>query len=256
MSKSMEEVMSALAAPFSAADVDWRIQHTASDKTRGLVVPYVKSRAIQTRLDEVVGPFGWKPEYKPWHTVNGSGSQICGISVYCEDRGEWVQKWDGAENTDIEPVKGGISDAFKRAAVLWGVGRYLYGLAAIWVDVEQRGKNYVIPDRELARLGEIYQKAVKVPPSNVSRFPAKGNTPAPAEAPSYEYAVCSIEPRQFASGNGMVLRLKSAGGKSVEAFLQCFDENLGEGVCLKNVKLTPFESDGYRSHIMEGYEVA
>jgi hypothetical protein len=54
----------------------------------------------------------------------------------------------------------------------------------------------------------------------------------------------------------MVLRLKSADGKPVEAFVQTFDPNLAEGVCLKNVRLKPFESGGYRSHIMEGYEVA
>jgi len=52
----------------------------------------------------------------------------------------------GAENSDIEPVKGGLSDSFKRAAVQWGIGRYLYSLGAVWVDVEQRGKNVYITE--------------------------------------------------------------------------------------------------------------
>lgn len=253
MKKNFAEITAALTAPFSAADVDWRIQHAVADKMRGLAVPYVKSRAIQARLDEIVGPYNWKAEYKPWHNVNGAGSQLCGIAIYCEERKEWVQKWDGAENTDIEPVKGGISDSFKRAAVLWGIGRYLYGLAATWVEIEKRGKNWAIVDKELKRLDSVYEKAANAPPSNVSKFPGSPSAP---ETPEYEYAVCTVQQRQFGSGNGMVLRLKSVDGKNVEAFLQRADKNLAEGVCLKNVTLTPFETNGYRSHTMDAYEVA
>jgi hypothetical protein len=184
--------------------------------------------------------------------IKDSVSQLCGISIFCAERGEWVQKWDAAENTDIEPVKGGISDSFKRAAVLWGIGRYLYGLAAMWVEIEQRGRSWAIGEKELKRLDDVYEKAVGAPPSNVSRFP---ETPSP-DAPGYEYAVFAVENRKFASGNGMVLRLKKPDGKSVEAFVQRADQNLAEGVCLKNVTLTPFESGGYRSYTMDAYEVA
>lgn len=264
MSKSFTEIMAALAAPFSAADVDWRVTNTAKDRTRGLAAAYVKSRAIQSRLDQVVGPQNWKTEYKPWHSITentkdgpvNTASQLCGLSIYCEERGEWIQKWDGAEDTDYEPVKGGISDSFKRAAVLWGVGRYLYGLTPVWVDIEQRGKSYVIINTELHRLTELYAEAVNAPPSgvpaNVSSFPGQ-----PQKPPPFEYAVQTVEERQFATGNGMVLRLKSADGKeSLEAFLQRTDNNLAEGVCLKNVKLTPFDNNGYRYHTMDAYEVA
>ena len=51
--------------------------------------------------------------------------------------GGFITKWDGAEDSDIEPVKGGLSDSMKRAAVQWGIGRYLYSMGALWVDVEQ-----------------------------------------------------------------------------------------------------------------------
>jgi len=256
MSKAANEIKTALAAPFPACEVEWRIQHVIKDKLRGLAVPYVQSRAIQSRLDDVVGAYNWKAEYKPWHNVGNSASQLCGLAIYCEERGEWIQKWDGAENTDIEPVKGGISDSFKRAAVQWGVGRYLYGLAATWVKVEERGKTYIIPDEEQKRLDSVYEKAVNAPPSNVSRLPA----PAPAQtvaAPPFEYAVRAVEQRQFASGNGMVLRLISADGKkNVEAFLQRADDSIAEGVFLKNVKLTLHNNGSYKCSIMESYEVA
>lgn len=262
MAKAIEQIRSELAAPFSAADVDWRIQHTTQDKARGLVVPYVKSRAIQSRLDDVVGPYNWKAEYKPWHPVARSNqttaSQLCGISVYCEDRKEWIQKWDGAENTDIEPVKGGISDSFKRAAVLWGIGRYLYGLDGAWVDLEQKGKNPVIRDSEMQRLNRQYEKAMNLPPSNTMPFPGQQDPqpPAPPTAVPYDYAVRAAQPRQFASGNGMILQLQGRDGKRLEAYLQKEDRNLAEGVCLKNVKLTPFQANGVSCSIMDAYEVA
>ena len=251
--KSSEEIYKALAEPFAASDVDWRVQQSNGDKTRGLVVAYIDSRAIQARLDTVVGPYNWNTEYRPWHTLDGKSSQLCGLAVYCEDRNEWIRKWDGAENTDIEPVKGGISDSFKRAAVMWGIGRYLYNIDAIWVDVEAKGKSLIITEDGKARLRGIYEKAVNAPAGKTIAFP---NNRAPNDKPDFDYAVRTVQQRTFASGTGMVLQLKSADGKSIEAFLQKADKNLAEGVCLKNVRLNPFESEGYRSYTMDSYEVA
>ena len=87
-------------------------------------------------------------------------SQICGIGLYDAERGAWVMKYDGAENTDIEPVKGGLSDSFKRAAVLWGIGRYLYDMASIWVEIEPSGKSSQIKNSEYDRLRGHYDKSV------------------------------------------------------------------------------------------------
>ena len=46
----------------------------------------------------------------------------------------------------MEKEKGQYSGAFKRAAVLWGVGRYLYDLPNAWVAIQQKGRSYIIPD--------------------------------------------------------------------------------------------------------------
>ncbi len=142
-----QELIQKLTAPFEAQDVEWRIQQTTQDKSRGLAVAFITSRAIQKRLDETVGPFHWKTTFAPWHQI-GNGSQLCALSIYDEERKEWVTKTDGAENSDIEPVKGGLSDSFKRAAVQWGIGRYLYSLGAVWVDVEQKGKTVTSPRQD------------------------------------------------------------------------------------------------------------
>src|SRR5690606_35268028 len=53
---------------------------------------------------------------------------------------EWITKWDGAENTDVQAVKGGLSSSMRRAAVQWGIGRYLYRLPSPWVPVDQQGR--------------------------------------------------------------------------------------------------------------------
>jgi hypothetical protein len=126
----------ALQAQFPAGEIEWRLQQAGEKNGRiwGICVPYVTNRAIQSRLDEVVGPEGWKNEFRP----GPGGGVMCGISVRVGD--EWVTKWDGAENTDIEGVKGGLSGAMKRAAVQWGIGRYLYGLDESFATVHDQGR--------------------------------------------------------------------------------------------------------------------
>ena len=52
------------------------------------------------------------------------GRTVCELSL--KINGVWITKTDGAGDTNIEGEKGGLSDAFKRAAVKFGVGRYLY----------------------------------------------------------------------------------------------------------------------------------
>jgi hypothetical protein len=86
------------------------------------VLAYVTNRAIQQRLDDVFGIFGWKNDFMP----APDGGVMCGISVKFGN--DWVTKYDAAPNTDVEAVKGGISNAMKRSAVQWGIGRYLYRL--------------------------------------------------------------------------------------------------------------------------------
>ena len=134
----MQEIMKRLRAPFAPEEIEWRVGATTKDKTKGMALAFVTNRAIQNRLDEVFGCFGWKNEYREWR----GNSQLCGISVKYE--GEWITKWDGASDTDWEATKGGLSDAMKRAAYQWGIGRYLYNLDPVWVPIRPAGKSYVI----------------------------------------------------------------------------------------------------------------
>lgn len=112
---------------FRDTELEWRLQScgiTSKGKPWAKALVYVTNRAIMNRLDEVVGPENWKNEFRNWKEVGGQQGQLCGISIKIGD--EWVTKWDGAQCSEFEPIKGGLSDAMKRAAVQWGIGRYLY----------------------------------------------------------------------------------------------------------------------------------
>ncbi|HFW4797486.1 TPA: Rad52/Rad22 family DNA repair protein [Salmonella enterica subsp. diarizonae serovar 60-67:z35:-] len=112
--------------PFKPEDIEWRIQQsgkTHDGKVWAMVLAYVTNRAIMKRLDDVCGKAGWRNEYRD---IPNNGGVECGLSIRIGD--EWVTKWDAAENTQVEAVKGGRSGAMKRAAVQWGIGRYLYNL--------------------------------------------------------------------------------------------------------------------------------
>ena len=104
--KDFKTIQRELAQPFSPEDLDWRVQVTNKEKTKGMAVPFVTSRAIQDRLDNVVGAENWRNEFQVWQESGNVRAQLCGLSIYLEERKEWVTKWDGAENTDIESVKG------------------------------------------------------------------------------------------------------------------------------------------------------
>jgi hypothetical protein len=122
--------------PFFPDELEWKPQSVGKSKGGKFWVKslaYVTNRAIMDRLDAVVGPQAWKNEYK----TGPEGGVLCGLSIKIGE--EWVTKWDGSENTDIEAVKGGLSGAMKRAGVQWGIGRYLYDLDETFGEVREDG---------------------------------------------------------------------------------------------------------------------
>lgn len=97
----------------------WKVQ-TASANCISCVA-YVDSRQVQDMLDAVVGPANWQDRY-----IVVDGQLHCEIGIYDETKNEWVWKGDCGTESMTEKEKGQASDAFKRAAVKWGVGRFLY----------------------------------------------------------------------------------------------------------------------------------
>ena len=149
-----------LRAPFPPERISWRVGSTTQDKSRGMALAFIDARDVMERLDDVCSPAGWQCRYS-----HANGKTVCDIGVKAGE--EWVWKADGAGDSDVEAEKGALSDAFKRAAVRFGVGRYLYDVDAPWVALEAAGRSYKIAASELPKLRALL-----------------GGRPAPKEAPA------------------------------------------------------------------------
>lgn len=112
---SHEALLKQLKNPFDPRLVKWRVGGG------GKSLAYIDARDVMKRLDDVLGADRYQTKYVPI-----DGGFVCELSIKFGD--EWITRSDGANNTKVEPVKGGISSALKRAANAWGIGRYLYYL--------------------------------------------------------------------------------------------------------------------------------
>ena len=148
-----------LKRPFPENKVKWRVGNTNAKKlnckpweaTKGSALAYVDARDVMQRLDEVMGPNNWQCRYP----LSAGELLICEVGLNIgflmnddPKSGDialvdnWIWKANGAGDTQVEAEKGKCSDAFKRAAVLWGIGRYLYYLPFAWVDLENGNLKY------------------------------------------------------------------------------------------------------------------
>jgi len=136
------ELLQALSAPFRPDQVSWRVGSVKKDGSAAMALAFIDARDVMDRLDAVCGPAGWQNRY-----THAEKKTVCELGIKLD--GEWVWKADGAGESDIEAEKGALSDAFKRSAVRWGIGRYLYHLPSPWVRIDQYKK--ILPE-EMARL--------------------------------------------------------------------------------------------------------
>lgn len=282
--KKPEEVQAALAAPFAAEDLEWRIQAAMKDEETGIAVPYVTNRAIMDRLDSVVGTENWRNEFKPWHSVGNKDAQLCGISIRLNGQ-EWVTKWDGAEDSDIEPVKGGLSDSMKRAAVQWGIGRVLYKMETVFVKIEKRGRSFFILKSERPKLDQAYMSLLKK--LGLQPMPAGGvqsqltariepesedcdptgqqqntQTRSPihlvthSQKPAPEYTVRQVQTQNGMSGVNTQLTLADAAGKMVLGYARGEHPELRPGAELFNVRKTFKQKDSVSFYLLDSFEIA
>ena len=112
-----------------AEDVNARVQKLVAGKGAILLL-YKDARCDMAMLDEAVGAFNWKRE----HSRDNAN---CTISIWDEDKSQWVSKEDVGTPSNTEAEKGLASDAFKRAGFNWGIGRELYTAPFIWVNADK-----------------------------------------------------------------------------------------------------------------------
>ena len=129
-----------------AEPIDYKYRLQSAKNGRATIVSYIDSRQVQDRLDEIVGADNWQDDYK---TIGNN--LFCGISINVPaDDGipNWVTKTDVGTESNVDKEKGEVSDAFKRAAVKWGIGRFLYSLGIITLKAKAHtnGKEYPCKD--------------------------------------------------------------------------------------------------------------
>src|SRR5918912_1211729 len=133
------DIWSKLAAPLPAGVISWRqdgrpIQRDGRHIAR--FVAYVDANTVRERLDAVV-PGEWDLTLEllpPIPAEDGDGSQ-CSFKARLQVLG--VIREDVGTGRDYKQAS---TDAFKRAAVRFGVGNELYDYEQNWVEMDGDGK--------------------------------------------------------------------------------------------------------------------
>lgn len=184
-------IADALGRPFDPAEVKWKPQSVKGDKA--LVIAYVDARVVMDRLDAVLGLGGWSDEYRP---APDGKAVVCRLTCVIDGRpithedvgGESEQPDDG------DRCKAAFSDALKRAAVKFGVGRYLYRLPQQWVDYDgQRRRMVGRPTLPAWAIPGQAAPAEALRPSNTGQAPRPSKAPAPAASGKAERMAEAIE---------------------------------------------------------------
>lgn len=189
----MNDVWDMLSEPFPPEELQWRVEALSKDKRRALVVPYVAARAVLDRLDEVVGTNGWQDSYEVLYAPSPEAASH--YAVKCKLTVMDVSKEDVGEG---DSFKAAFSDALRRAAVKFGVGRSLYRIDKQWVDHDPDTSKFNSPRvvEEAAMHGSLKTEAV---PSHPEAPPE--STPPTVEA--------KPEPQELI--DRLIERLKEAG---------------------------------------------
>jgi hypothetical protein len=200
-----------LTAKINPHEIQWRIQSTKNGKTT--VVPYLTNRCVMERFDEEFGVMRWKNEFVEWR---GKGVK-CGISARDEASGEWITKYDGADETNIESTKGGFSDSMKRSAVQWGLGRDLYEYPMIQIEGETK---YLSRNHE-AELNKIAQRILNG--ENLGDYVKIGGakqTPQPKAQPKSKPVIKFGTPEFDKVVNWIIDGVKNKDGKIVHGTIE------------------------------------
>lgn len=121
-----------------AEEIECRVSQIASNWCSVLL--YKDARCDMNILDETVGSMNWQRDHKEL-----KGNIYAGVSIYDEEKKEWITKWDAGKESYTESEKGEASDSFKRACVNCGIGRELYTSPSIFItprkDMIKKGKD-------------------------------------------------------------------------------------------------------------------
>jgi len=150
----LEALLTRLAEPFDPTEIRWRVTHTTQDGSRGAVIPFADPRAYTDRLNQIFTPTGWTRTYEV-STVSAVSRMkrdkviqtgkvlvtcsltIAGLGCHTGSGEEWADEQNSMTAAEAQ--------AFKRASVCFGLGRYLYNFAEMWVPLNAHRQPLQIP---------------------------------------------------------------------------------------------------------------
>jgi hypothetical protein len=190
-----KEILNQLGQPFPDGELDYLPKAQSNGKALGLA--YIDSRAVMNRLDAVVGPENWSFDFD---VLSGDGKLVRGRLTICG-----VTKCDAGEaNTEEELLKSAVSDAVKRAAVHFGIGRYLYYLPRVWAPYDAQKRRFTETPRHDDRdIRKALALCGVTPDRSVQTAPAQPRQDAPRPNPQAQKAVeraASPQPYPEATG--------------------------------------------------------
>lgn len=197
-------------------EIDVRIGQEFKDKTGMTLLLYKNARVDMDMLDEAVGSTNWQRK----HLRENSN---CIVSIWDNEKNDWVEKEDTGTESYTEKEKGLASDSFKRACVNWGIGRELYTAPrmVIYGNSEQlKYEKYHVAEieynenREIAKVVITNQKGIVVfPISKNSTTPKETPKPVnttPQQTPTDSKVISPAQAkRMFAIANGELEQIKS-----------------------------------------------
>ena len=188
-SLTVKDALARLEEPFASKDVKWLVAATSRDGRKGRVTPYADPRAYTDRLNQIFTASGWTREYTV-HTVSpitrlkkdkpiqtGKVLVTCVVSI----PGVGAHSGSGEEWADDEnAMTSAEAQSFKRACSVFGLGRYFYNFAEMWVDLDEYKHpreiptlpSWALPENE--RRPPVQNRAVRNETSNAADPVQKG----------------------------------------------------------------------------------
>jgi hypothetical protein len=148
-------ILAQLSEPFDPREIKWRVTHTSKDSRRGAVIAYADARAYQDRLNTIVTAAGWSSNYHVCTLTNimrtrgfnkevMSGKVLSTCKVTIEGIGDHSATGEAWADEDCA-MTSSDAQAFKRACSAFGLGRYLYNLEEVWVDLDEHKQPKRLP---------------------------------------------------------------------------------------------------------------
>lgn len=233
-----------------ADEIDCRIGTIKDDGSGLSLLLYKDARCDMNILDETFGPLNWKRRH-------ARENANCIVSIWDDDKKEWIEKEDTGTESNTEAEKGLASDSFKRACVNVGIGRELYTAPFIWINAadckikpKTNGRGYACYDKfvvteigydrerninrlTIANNGKTVFTMVKgtVPPSAPQNTPAHSTKPATELQMLCECCGAVLKPYIGADGKEVPIRKHAEGSKAKFNGVFCID-------CIKSGRIS------------------